>query len=105
MDINFKKSIENKLTEALNVNSKITSEQYADLIQDLLEERRISWQTELVPIFDKMRGSVEILLDIQSEYLSYRQMIIEEAGFVNSLIVKDISKIKKKRSLNQPWYV
>ncbi len=96
--IKLKDNIEQKLLNIISDDkNKLTIEQYSDIIQDILEDRRAGWQSELIPILKKMNGNVEVLLDLQAEYLSYRQMIIEEAGFVNSLIIKDSSKIKRKR--------
>ena len=102
--LNIAKVVEQSILENFNDEKPLTQELYANLIQDILEKRRILWQEEIIPVFKKTNGTIDNLVEVQSDLLSYRQMLVEEVGFINAFIVKDMSKIKKKKRDKYIYY-
>lgn len=72
--------------------------------EEFLEKKRSSWNRKLDPLYSKLKQNPDILLELQSTVLSYRQMITEEIAMFMNKLSRDIVLMKNARSDRYMFY-
>lgn len=73
--------------------------QINEKFEELLGEKRNSWNKELNPLFDKLKhASPTDMIEVQSLALSYRQMIIDQISMYMNKLSKEMITYKQAQS-------
>lgn len=76
---------------------KLTISDLNEQLAVVIDDKRRYWDETLRALFPRLAGHPEKLSDVQSETLSYRQMISEEIAYWGKQLSNENKKLKKQR--------